>query len=56
MKKDRQTDIIGLLIVVIIAANHPILRASLAGLLSHDGYRVFHAENLNATISCINGI
>jgi DNA-binding NtrC family response regulator len=56
MKEDRQTDIIGLPLVVIVAEQHPILRASLAALLSHDGYRVFQAENLNATISCINTI
>jgi DNA-binding NtrC family response regulator len=56
MKKDRQTDIIGLPIVVIVAEQHPILRASLAALLSHDGYRVFQAENLSATLSCINRI
>jgi DNA-binding NtrC family response regulator len=56
MKKDRQTDIIGLSIVVLVAEQHPILRASLAAFLSHDGYRVFQAEDLNATISCINRI
>jgi DNA-binding NtrC family response regulator len=56
MKKDRHTDIIGLPIVVIVAEKHPILRASLAALLSHDGYRVFQAENFNATIDCINRI
>jgi DNA-binding NtrC family response regulator len=56
MKKDRQTDIIGLPIVVIVAEQHPILRASLAALLSHDGYRVFQAENLSATLSCISRI
>jgi DNA-binding NtrC family response regulator len=56
MKKDRPTDIIGLPLVVIVAEKHPILSASLAALLSHDGYRVFQAENLNATISCINRV
>jgi DNA-binding NtrC family response regulator len=56
MKEDRQTDIIGLPFVVIVAEKHPIVRASLAAILSHDGYRVFQAENLNATISCINRI
>jgi DNA-binding NtrC family response regulator len=56
MKEDRQTDIIGLPIVVIVAEKLPLLRTSLAALLSHDGYRVFQAENLNATISCINRI
>jgi hypothetical protein len=54
MKKDKQTNIVGLSMVVIVGEQHPILRASLAGLLSHDGYRVFQAENLNATIYCIN--
>jgi DNA-binding NtrC family response regulator len=53
MKNDRKTDIVGPF-VVIVAEQHPIVRASLAGILSHDGYRVFQAENLNATISCIN--
>jgi len=56
MKKDRQTDIMGLPIVVVVAEQHPILRTSLAALLSHDGYRVFQAEDLNATLSCINRI
>jgi DNA-binding NtrC family response regulator len=56
MKKDRQTNIIGLPIVVIVAERLPLLRTSLAALLSHDGYRVFQAENVNATISCINRI
>jgi DNA-binding NtrC family response regulator len=56
MKEDRKTDIIGSPLVVIVAEQHPILRASLAALLSHDGYRVFQAEDLNATISCINRI
>jgi DNA-binding NtrC family response regulator len=56
MKKDRQTNIIGLPIVVIVAERLPLLRTSLAALLSHDGYRVFQADNVNATISCINRI
>jgi DNA-binding NtrC family response regulator len=56
MKEDRQTDITGLPFVVIVAEQHPILRASLAALLSHDGYRVFQAEDLNATISYIDRI
>jgi DNA-binding NtrC family response regulator len=56
MKEDRKTDIIGSPLVVIVAEQHPILRASLAALLSHDGYRVFQAEDLNATFSCINRI
>jgi DNA-binding NarL/FixJ family response regulator len=56
MKEDRQTDIIGLPIVVIVAEKHPLLRASLAALLSHDGNRVFQADNLNATISCIDRV
>jgi DNA-binding NtrC family response regulator len=43
-------------LAVIVAEKHPILRASLAALLSHDGYRVFQAENLNATVSYINRI
>jgi DNA-binding NtrC family response regulator len=56
MKEDRKTDIIGSPLVVIVAEQHPILRASLAALLSHDGYRVFQAEDLNATISYIDRI
>jgi DNA-binding NtrC family response regulator len=56
MKEDRKTDIVSSPLVVIVAEQHPIVRASLAGLLSHDGYRVFQAEDLNATISCINRI
>lgn len=55
MKNDTEPDIIGLPLVV-VAEKHPILRASLAALLTHDGCRVFQAENLNATISCINSI
>lgn len=54
MKNDTEPDIIGLPFVVIVAEKHPLLRASLAALLSHDGYRVFQAENLNATVSFIN--
>jgi len=50
MKEDRQTEIIGLPFVVIVAEQHPIVRASLAALLSHDGYRVFQAEDLNAAV------
>jgi DNA-binding NtrC family response regulator len=56
MKNDTEPDIIGLPLVVIVAEKHPLLRASLAALLSHDGYRVFQAENLNATISCIDRV
>jgi DNA-binding NtrC family response regulator len=56
MKNDTELDFIGLPLVVIVAEKHPILRASLAALLSHDGYRVFGAENLKATVSFINGI
>jgi DNA-binding NtrC family response regulator len=56
MKNDTEPDIIGLPLVVIVAETHPILRASLAAFLSHDGYRVFQAENPNATVSFINRI
>jgi DNA-binding NtrC family response regulator len=56
MKEDRKTDIIGSSFVVIVAEQHPIVRACLAALLTHDGYRVFQAENMNATLSCINRI
>ena|SRR5919108_1117924 len=56
MKEARQTAIIGLPFAVIVAEQHPIVRASIAALLSHDGYRVFQAENMNATLSCINRI
>jgi DNA-binding NtrC family response regulator len=56
MKNDTEANFIGLPLVVIVAEKHPILRASLAALLSHDGYRVFQAENLNATVSFINRI
>src|SRR5688500_1459595 len=43
-------------LAVIVAEKNPFLRASLAALLSHDGYRVFQAENLSATVSYINRI
>jgi DNA-binding NtrC family response regulator len=56
MKNDTEPDFIGLPLLVIVAEKHPILRASLAALLSHDGYRVFRAENPNATVSFINRI
>jgi DNA-binding NtrC family response regulator len=47
---------IGLPLVVIVAEKNPILRASLAAFLSHDGYRVFQAQDLTTTISCIDRI
>ena len=56
MKNDRELDTIGLPLAVIVAEKHTIVRASLATFLSYDGYRVFQAENLNATISRINNI
>src|ERR687892_2913479 len=56
MKNDREPDTIGLPLAVIVAEKHPIVRAALATFLSYDGYRVFQAENLNATISRINNI
>lgn len=56
MNNFRQTRIIGLPLVVIVAEKHPVLRASLAALLGHDGHRVFQAEDMNTTISCINRI
>lgn len=39
---------------VIIAEKEPIARATLAALLSCDGYRVFQAENLETAISCVD--
>jgi DNA-binding NtrC family response regulator len=56
MKNDTEPDIIGVALVMIVAEKHPLLRASLAALLSHDGYRVFQAENPNATVSLISRI
>jgi CheY-like chemotaxis protein len=41
---------------VIVAENYPIARASLADLLSYDGYKVFQAENVKAALSCINKV
>jgi DNA-binding NtrC family response regulator len=56
MKNDTESDIIGLALVMIVAEKHLIVRASLAALLSHDGHRVFQAENRNATVSLISRI
>jgi DNA-binding NtrC family response regulator len=56
MKNDTEPDIIGVALVMIVAEKHPLLRASLAALLSHDGYRVFQAENPNTTVSLISRI
>ena len=39
---------------VIIAEKDLMLRATLAALLSCDGYRVFQEANENAALSCIN--
>jgi DNA-binding NtrC family response regulator len=41
---------------VIIAENNSVARASLADLLSLDGYRVFQADNVKAALSCINRV
>ena len=46
----------GLPLVVVVAEEDAIGRATLAALLSCDGYRVFQAENLNAAISCLHRI
>jgi DNA-binding NtrC family response regulator len=41
---------------VIIAENNSVARASLADLLSLDGYRVFQADNVKAALFCINRV
>lgn len=43
-------------LVVVVAEEDAITRATLAVLLSCDGYRVFQAENLNAGISCLQRV
>jgi CheY-like chemotaxis protein len=43
-------------LAVIVAEKDPIVRAALAALLSHDGYRVFQAESLQAAIARINSM
>jgi DNA-binding NtrC family response regulator len=41
---------------VIVAENNSVARASLADLLSLDGYRVFQADNVKAALFCINRV
>lgn len=41
--------------LAIVADNHPIARATLAALMSYDGYRVFQANSLTA-MSCISNV
>jgi DNA-binding NtrC family response regulator len=54
MDKDGQTPFRPLPLVVVVAEKDPIARATLATVLSYDGYRVFQAADLNAAISCID--
>jgi len=41
---------------VIVAEKYPLARATLAALLSHDGYRVFQAEDANAAVALIGAL
>jgi DNA-binding response OmpR family regulator len=41
---------------VIVAEKYPLARATLAALLSHDGYRVFQAENAKAAVALIEAL
>jgi DNA-binding NtrC family response regulator len=41
---------------VIVAEQQPLARASLADLLTYDGYRVFQADDVKAAWSCIKAV
>lgn len=41
---------------VIVAEKYPLARATLAALLSHDGYRVFQAENGRAAVALVESL
>lgn len=41
---------------VIVAEKYPLARATLAALLSHDGYRVFQAENAKAAVALVEAL
>jgi DNA-binding NtrC family response regulator len=56
MNNNGPTRLRGLPLVVVVAEEDAIMRATLAALLSCDGYRVFQAENLNAAISCLQRV
>lgn len=43
-------------LTVVVAEHYPSARASLADLLSYDGYRVFQADNVEAALSCIDSV
>lgn len=41
---------------VIVAEKYPLARATLGALLSHDGYRVFQAENAKSAVALIEAL
>ena len=41
------------LLSVIVAEKYPLARATLAALLSHDGYRIFQAENAKSAVALV---
>lgn len=41
---------------VVVAEKYPLARATLAALLSHDGYRVFQAENARAAVALVESL
>ena len=43
-------------LTVIVAEHYPVACASLADLLTYDGYRVFQADNVKAALSFINRV
>lgn len=43
-------------LTVVVTEHYPSARASLADLLSYDGYRVFQADNVEAALSCIDSV
>jgi DNA-binding NtrC family response regulator len=43
-------------LTIIVADRHPFARAALAALLSYDGHRVFQAEDLRKSVSCLDQI
>ena len=43
-------------LTVVVTEHYPSARASLADLLSYDGYRVFQADNVEAALSWIDSV
>ncbi|HEX7228979.1 MAG TPA: hypothetical protein VF452_01190 [Candidatus Binatia bacterium] len=56
MRNELQTESGPADLTIIVADRHPFARAALASLLSYDGYRVFQAPSLRATLSYLDQI